>query len=220
MNMDIFYQSPIGKMARDFLIFHIKKYLGESTSVKRMLLVGYGAPYVGEIGVQMQQTELADTLPFQDVMFDGVIVLHALEFAPDLARLMSEIQRVLVVDGRVIIVAPHRAGLWSWFEHTPFGIGRVFSRTQIRQLCDGAYLSPIDVRTALFSPPIDFSRHAMTRGLARVIESVGNALSLPCGGAVVACAQKRRYAGIGVKSPVPRPRSRLQWSHAHAKNSL
>lgn len=236
-----FYQSPTGKMAKDFLCARLRKFLLQNATAKT-LIIGYGEPFADDIAAATGgQVFLAfsdgiaavpwpangphnscivhsDILPFGDVTFDNVIAMHALEFAPDPARLMHEIQRVVTVDGRVVCIAPHRAGMWSWFDHTPFGEGQSFSRAQMRRLITGAQLSPLSVHTALFPPPLDFSGHKILRGFARGMENAGCYLELAMGGAVVGAAQKQRYAGIGVKATTQPARVRLQWAAAHANN--
>jgi len=214
-----FYQSSIGKMAHDFLCARVKTLLACGASTKT-LIVGYAAPFIEDVrnitGGEVMAVEAAQMpLPYGDVTFDNVVVLHVLEFAPDLPRVMSELQRVLVSDGRLVAITPNRNGIWQWFEHIPWGEGRSFSAAQMRHLLAGAQLAPVGVVTALFAPPLDFSRHEVLRGLARGLESTGNYLLPSCGGVLIAAAQKQRYAGIGVESAARKPYVNLQWAAAN-----
>lgn len=235
-----FYQSPIGRMAQDFLLARLRKLLTRGGANGRTLIIGYGLPFASDIAeVTGGQVFLAyldgmaaapwpsvdahhcciattDALPFSDVTFDQVMLVHALELAPDPLQLMHEVQRVLAAEGKVICIVPNRRGLWSWFEHTPFGEGQTFSCSQMRRLLISVELSPLQVGAALFAPPLDFSCHELTRAIARAIEAIGNHLSIHIGGAVVATAQKQRYAGTGTKVRTPRARVRMQWAAAPA----
>ncbi len=65
-----------------------------------------------------------DALPFPDLMFDRILLVHGLEAADNARRLLRELWRVLKDDGRLLIVAPNRSGLWAYFESTPFGHGQ------------------------------------------------------------------------------------------------
>ena len=70
-----------------------------------------------------------DALPFPDLMFDRVLLVHGLEAAESARRLLRETWRVLKDDGRLLVVAPNRSGMWAYWESTPFGHGQpVFVR--------------------------------------------------------------------------------------------
>ncbi len=70
-----------------------------------------------------------DALPFPDLIFDRVLLVHGLEAAENVRRLLREVWRVLKDDGRLLVVAPNRRGLWAHVEATPFGQGQpVFAR--------------------------------------------------------------------------------------------
>ncbi len=218
-----FYQSSVGKMAHDFLCARLQTLLTRGVTTKT-LIVGFAAPFAGDIkiitGGEVIAVDAAQMpLPYGDVTFDNVIALHVLEFAPDIPRVMGEMQRVLVSDGRLICVTPNRGGIWQWFEHTPWGEGRSFSAAQMRRLLLGAQLSTLGISTALFAPPLDFSRYEILRGLARGIEAAGNYLLPSCGGVLIAAAQKQRYAGIAVETPPRASYANLKLNPAHV-NSL
>ncbi len=65
-----------------------------------------------------------DALPFPDLCFDRILLVHGLEAADNARRLLREVWRVLKDDGQVLIVAPNRRGLWAYVESTPFGQGQ------------------------------------------------------------------------------------------------
>lgn len=48
----------------------------------------------------------ADALPFPDASFDAVISFHVIEHVPDVDEALAEMTRVLVPDGRLLLVYP------------------------------------------------------------------------------------------------------------------
>ena len=60
-----------------------------------------------------------DALPFPDLVFDRVLMIHGLEAAENARRMLRETWRVLKDDGRLLIVAPNRTGLWAYLEIDP-----------------------------------------------------------------------------------------------------
>ena len=75
-----------------------------------------------------------DALPFPDLTFDRVLLVHGLEAAESARRLLRETWRVLKDDGRLLVVAPNRSGMWAYWESTPFGHGQPYSFGQIGRL--------------------------------------------------------------------------------------
>ena len=75
-----------------------------------------------------------DALPFPDLSFDRVLLVHGLETAENARRLLRETWRVLKDDGRLLAVAPNRLSLWAQLERTPFGHGQPYSPGQLERL--------------------------------------------------------------------------------------
>lgn len=235
-----FYHSPLGQMTRDFLAHRLQTIFKDSQPGERILIIGFGVVFAQDFpNVEQRQITLAylngippvpwpevgahqacivstDSLPFGDVTFDKVIMIHALEFAADPARLLLEVQRVLTAQGQLVCITPNRNGMWAWFEHTPFGEGQAFSRRQLRRLLLSVQLSPLEVRTALYIPPLNFSVHPWVLACARGWERMARTLNFRLGGAVIATAQKQRYAGIPVTTQAQIRKMRLAWATPNA----
>lgn len=94
-------------------------------------------------------------LPLPNGFVDRLIVAHAIEAEPRLDALMEEIWRVLAPEGRVLIVAANRRGLWARTDNTPFGIGRPYSAGQLDTLLRDHNLTPQSHDGALYFPPSD-----------------------------------------------------------------
>ena len=132
-----------------------------------------------------------DYLPFDDASFDNVIVAHGLEEAVDVDQLLKELWRVTMPEGRIVIIAAHRMGLWAQFDHTPFGAGRPFSRTQLRTALNHAGFLPSLSTGVLYAPPLRF--FARPR-LALATEKLGETLWPGFSGLIMLEGIKRLYA--------------------------
>jgi len=94
-----------------------------------------------------------DALPFPDLSFDRILLVHGLEAAENAGRLLRECWRVLRDDGRLLVVAPNRRGIWAQFDHTPFGHGRPYSPGQISKLLQAQMFRVERRDAALYVPP-------------------------------------------------------------------
>jgi len=98
-----------------------------------------------------------DHLPFRDAMFDRIVLIHALEESQSPPHMLREIWRILAPQGRLMLIAPNRTGLWARMETTPFGHGRPFSKSQLSRLLTDAALTPTAWARALYAPPWKWS---------------------------------------------------------------
>jgi SAM-dependent methyltransferase len=143
-----------------------------------------------------------DALPFPDLSFDRVLLVHGLESAENSRALLREVWRVLKDDGRLLVVVPNRTGLWAYAESTPFGHGQPFSTGQIARLLAANMFRTERSEAALYMPPS--ARRFVLRS-AEVSERVGRRVAPATGGVIIAQACKDAYAGMPVRA-VPRRR--------------
>src|ERR1700730_1528029 len=94
-----------------------------------------------------------DALPVPDLMFDRVLLVHGLEAAESARRMLRETWRVLKDDGRLLVIAPNRSGMWAHLESTPFGHGPPYSFGQIGRLLASSLYRVERRDTALYLPP-------------------------------------------------------------------
>lgn len=182
--------------------------------------IGYAAPYLGlwretaarcvsvvpsQVGIPRWPLDAAnlcctapeDALPFPDLCFDRVLLVHGLEAADNAPRLLREIWRVLRDDGRLLVVVPNRVGMWAHIESTPFGQGQPYSPGQIGRLL-AASLFRVERRdTALYLPPVNM--RLMLHG-ARFWESCGRALLPRLAGVTISEAVKDVYAAVPLRA--------------------
>ena len=143
-----------------------------------------------------------DALPFPDLCFDRVILVHGLEAADNARGMLREVWRVLKDDGRLLIVAPNRRGMWAHLETTPFGHGQPYSAGQIGKLL-AASLFRVERRdTALYLPP---SNLRLVLRSAPLLERTGRRLLTGLAGVTITEAVKDVYAALPLQT-VPRRR--------------
>ncbi|WP_366555085.1 class I SAM-dependent methyltransferase [Aquibaculum sediminis] len=92
-------------------------------------------------------------LPLADCSVDRLLLVHAVEHSEALDALLREAWRVLDGEGRLLVVAPNRRGLWARFDRTPFGHGRPYSPSQLSRLLREHLFTPLEAREALYVPP-------------------------------------------------------------------
>ena len=93
--------------------------------------------------------------PLDTGSVDRLILLHALETADHPHAVLSEAWRVLGPGGRMLVMAPNRAGLWARSEKTPFGFGRSYTAGQLEMQARDAGFVTERVGAALYIPPSD-----------------------------------------------------------------
>lgn len=143
-----------------------------------------------------------DSLPFPDLSFDRILLVHGLEAAEHARKMLREVWRVLKDDGRLLIVAPNRRGMWAHVESTPFGQGQPYSAGQVGRLLTNSLFRVERRDSALFLPPTNF--RLVLRG-ARVLERGGRFVAPQLGGVTITEAVKDVYAGLPLQA-VPRRR--------------
>ncbi len=213
-----FYGSPLGRIAARFVGQQVSARFENCVGLS-VMGVGYATPYLerfrGEAlrvlafmpaaqGVVnwpasgLSSSALAEPtmMPLPDSCIDRAIVVHALETAEHPRELLAEIWRILTPGGRLIVVAPRRAGLWARFDTTPFGNGQPYSLSQMRELMREALFSPTYWAEALYAPP--FEGPIFLRS-ARLFEKIGEKLALPGAGVLIVEAMKQLYRPVGVR---------------------
>lgn len=209
-----YYATPLGRHTA----LAIGSCLVPARRGDRLLILGYGSPYVEQLSDNAERVVAAmparqgaiackhgearpgkssnvacltdvEDLPFPDAMFDKVVLIHCLEFSGRVGTTLKDVARVLAPGGSVQCVVPNRVGVWSRAESTPFGNGRPFSSGQLSDLLREAHLSAVAWRMALMVPPIQ----ALAKWMPRM-EAPGRALWGRFGGVYVVEAKKEVFA--------------------------
>lgn len=210
-----FYGSACGSLACRLLREQLLE-IWPDLSRQSILGLGFAAPYLrawrgqaerciaavpAQVGMArwpLVSANLACTveeaaLPFPDLCFDRILLVHGLEAAENARGLLREVWRVLKDDGRLLVVAPNRVGLWAHVESTPFGHGQPYSPGQIGRLL-AANLFRVERRGfALYVPP---TRLRLVLRTARLWERSGRRYAQHLGGVTVTEAVKDAYAAV------------------------
>ncbi len=225
-----FYATPTGAVAAHLLRRRLAA-LWPRLDGQAILGLGYAAPYLrlwrqhaartialtpAQIGAarwppgdaNLACTAEETALPFADLSFDRVLLVHGLEAAESARALLREVWRVLKDDGHLLVVAPNRTGLWAHLEATPFGHGQPYSRGQIERLLTASLFRVERRDSALYMPPT--RRRLLLRG-AGMWEDAGRALVPRLAGVTIAEATKDLYAAVPTS---PRKLRRLVFAEA------
>jgi len=141
-----------------------------------------------------------DRLPFEDQRFDRTLVMHGLEEAGSARVLLRELWRVTSEEGRILIIAANRRGVWSRADNTPFGEGRPWTRGQLSQLLEDNLFQVTAWAHALYLPPLG---NKLNVASANTWERSGETLFAPLGGVVMVEAVKRLYIEPRGSAPAP-----------------
>jgi SAM-dependent methyltransferase len=212
-----FYRTVLGQMARRVIRQHLRR-LWPDVRGQRVLGLGYATPYLlsfreeAERVVSVMPAQQGvlhwpadapnlvalsheDELPFPDVMFDRVLLVHALECSERLRPMLREVWRVMADGAKLLLVVPNRLSMWSMIDRTPFGQGHPYTLTQITRLMRDNLFTPTESSFALFVPPT--IRRVVVHS-APAWEKVGVRLVPHLGGVVLVEAAKQIYAGAPV----------------------
>jgi SAM-dependent methyltransferase len=138
-----------------------------------------------------------DCLPFADLTFDRILLVHGLEMAENARRLLREAWRVLKDDGRLLIVVPNRSGMWAYWDSTPFGYGLPYSSGQLNRLLANA-LFRVERRDACLWMPPSTLRLLLRSG--PLFERAGRKLIPGFAGVTLTEAVKDVYAGMPLET--------------------
>lgn len=222
LDLKRFYDSPTGTQ----VLLSLSPLLaslwqgGMACKDLRIGAVGYGLPYLDELWPQADITAFMparmgvmhwsldgvsnracltcdDTLPLADNSMDRLLVIHALEMAAEPDALLREIWRVLSPGGQVILCAPNRRGVWARLAENPWGSGRPFSVSQLRDLLVETGFQAESWDGALYAPPANKRRAFLQKfNMDKMTETIGHRWLSGFGGVIVVTATKLVRAPI------------------------
>ncbi len=225
-----FYGSRQGQLVRRLLNREIRAHWSNLRG-EHVLGLGYAAPFMRPLSLSAERTAIImprsqgvvrwprdepnlvalgaeNDLPIADQSIDKVLIVHALESTEQVGKLLREVWRVLVDGGEMIVIVPNRRGLWCLSEQTPFGHGRPYSSTQLKQLLRSHLFAPQKTGFALFVPPF---RSNLLLKTAVAWERIGLRVAQRFAGAVVMLAEKQIYVAPG--NPVRVGRKMPAYAH-------
>ena len=209
-----FYASRLGQVAAGSLSGRIAGLWGRELERERVLGIGFATPLLERLGERAEVCVAAmpaaqgalswsatakgkstvlceeDRLPFREGVFSRVVMLHGLEEAYAPAQTLREIWRVMAPEGKLIVIAANRLGLWARAESTPFGHGRPWTRGQLSRLLGETQFQTTAWTYGLHMPPTGWGP---VLALHEGWEKTGETVSRVMGGAVMVEATKRLY---------------------------
>ncbi len=217
IDLRAFYATTLGRLAERSIAMALSS-VWKTLPNERLVGLGYTLPWLERFGADAERvlafmpamqgavnwpaggpsaTALVfeEELPLYDSSVDRILAVHVLEHAENPRETLMEAWRVLAPGGRLMLVVPNRRGLWTRFEHTPFGTGRPFSRSQLNALLRETNFTPCAWTDALHFPP---SQRRWMMRLHALLERTGRRLWPIFAGVVIVEAQKRLYQGVPV----------------------
>ncbi len=220
MHLDVvelrdFYATPLGRACTRSICASLTALWGRSSN-ERIVGLGYPVPYLDALSADAERTMafmsaaqgavpwpaggpsatalvFDEELPLADASMDRAVLVHLLEHAENPTETLKEVWRVLAPNGKVFVIVPNRRGIWARFEHTPFGTGLPFSKTQLAAKLREAALAPTAWSDALHFPPGKASKRP--RFQAR-LERLGRRFWPIFSGVIVVEATKQLYQGV------------------------
>ncbi|MBM3648771.1 MAG: class I SAM-dependent methyltransferase [Alphaproteobacteria bacterium] len=233
LDLDEFYSTTLGQMTARLLRTRLRD-VWPNVRGETVLGLGYATPFLRPFRDEAQRvlafmpaqqgvtrwpregrnlTCLVDEhdLPLPDRSVDRVLLIHAVECTEQVRPMLREIWRVMADGGRLIVVAPTRAGLWSQIDRSPFYQGHPYSTGQLAGLMRANMFAPLRQARALYMPP---TRSRLALRMAPAVERFGQRWLGRFAGVGVIEAGKQLYAGIAERHATPelavvRPKLRI-----------
>ena len=227
-----FYNTRLGRITRRILNARIAEIWSDCKGL-RVMGVGYAVPFLRNFSNDTERTfvmmpagagvhhwpdrdgeknlaALSEQyeLPIETNSIDRVIMAHDLEHCEFLDSNLSEIWRVLKSNGRLLIIAPNRAGVWARSDKTPFGQGQPFSVAQLNNLLRDNQFVHERTEEALFMPPVTYP---LILKFANLFEKIGRTAFPIVAGVHIIEVSKQLYARAdkGSGSPVTERAKRI-----------
>jgi SAM-dependent methyltransferase len=212
-----FYATNLGKLVYSQVLGLIQQ-VWPSLPPGPFVALGYGVPYMNGLGqkdmfafMPSYQGVLAwphespplsvlveeDQLPVSDRSIQNLLMMHFLENCHNPKRVLEEASRVLVNDGRILLIVPNRRGAWARVDQTPFGHGQPYTMTQACLLLRNNGFTPIRMLRGLYTLP---SHNRLLQATSPLLERLGPCALQKFSGIVCIEATKEIYANVPARS--------------------
>ena len=215
LDFNDFYHSSLGQMTVRLLRARLRE-VWPNVRGEKVLGLGYATPFLRPFKEEAERvlafmpaqqgvtrwprkgrnlTSLVDEmdLPLPDRSVDRVLLVHAIESTEQVRPMLREIWRVMADGGRLVVVAPTRAGFWSQVDRSPFYQGHPYSTGQLAALLRANMFAPLRQTRALYMPP---TRSRLAMRMAPAVERFGQRWLGRFAGVSVIESGKQLYAGV------------------------
>jgi hypothetical protein len=212
LDLNEFYKSTLGQMTVRLLRARLRE-VWPNVRGETVLGLGYATPFLRPFIDDAQRTMAF--MPAQQGVTrwprEGRNLTTLVECTEQVRPMLREIWRVMADGGRLIVVAPTRAGLWSQIDRSPFYQGHPYSPGQLAALLRANMFAPMQQTRALFMPP---TRSRLMMRMAPAVERFGQRWLGRFAGVSVIESGKQLYAGVAERSQSPalvvaRPKLRI-----------
>ncbi len=136
----------------------------------------------------------AAALPFAGESLDVILLPHVLEFSPDPHQVLREVERTLIPEGHLIVIAFNPWSFWTlwrwlgWRRRNPPWSGRFHSPSRVQDWLGLLGFDTLQVRSFVYYPPV---RHGALLRRLHLFEYLGRRCQPFLGAAYVLVARKR-----------------------------
>ena len=172
---------------------YLEAYLDQGAPVMVCMPAQQGAAYWPPTRGNLVFLSHESELPLKENSVNRILLLHSVENSEQLSSMIKDLWRILTPGGRLLAIVPNRLGMWSRSSRSPFGYGRPFSMTQLRDLMTNQQFTLTRSSSALFIPP---THMRILWRIATKIETAGKWLCPFFGGVLLIEVEKQLYASI------------------------
>lgn len=221
IHFDEFYRSKFGQVITKDIQFALAQNTHHERNISLCVGVGYSLPYLqnffpyaqsriacmpAQMGA-LQNSELPQVLciptllPLRDNSVGALLMVHLLEFSENPRQILREAWRVLEDDAQLILLVPHRRGLWARSSEQPFGLGTPYTRTSLKNLLLSNNFEINELSTVLNFPPF---QHPSLQKMRKIFAWMTKILGLPAGVILIQARKSRlRPTMVGKTLAVP-----------------
>lgn len=178
-------------MGYGYPVPYMRMFMAEAERIFNIMPAAQGAHHWPHDHKNMVAVAEETEIPLETSSVDRILMMHALEYSPQMHHNLAEMYRVLKPNGRILLVVPNRAGMWAHAEWSPLGQGTPYSVTQLTHYLHENKFIQERVEEALFMPPYKVQMVMKSAGL---FERLGKTFMPFVAGLHMVEASKQIYA--------------------------
>lgn len=136
----------------------------ESSRIPHCSIIDFHISAAPQLHAGLGAFGLPEELPLQSDCVDVMLLLHTLEFSQSPHEILREVERVLIPEGHLVLVAFNNWSLWNiwrlllgWRNRPPW-CGRFLSTTRLRDWLALLGFDVVSIQACAYQPPIQNAR--------------------------------------------------------------